>query len=604
MISLGIQLCSVFYNILLIIVFFSKKRLKNYENKIFTTLIISNLIGLFLEIWSTYTVSHMDNIPVLNILCTRGYLVYLLFWIFLFTLYIFVITYNLKDNLFSYLKKVIVILSAFFTICICLILFLPLQYYTNNSVVYSYGPAVNILYVISFILIVVWLIKICLNYKKENQKKYLPIIFFIIGGVFIAYLQSVKPSFLLITSMETFVTVLMFFTIENPDMKLIRALNVARDQAEKANKAKTEFLSSMSHEIRTPLNAIIGFSEALKEENIQAKDEVNDIITASNSLLEIVNGILDISKIEANKIEIVNTEYNFKKVWDELILLTKGRLGDKPIELRFNYDYSIPDVLYGDYSRVKQIILNLLTNAVKYTKKGYIDMTVHSFKKDDICRLILSVEDTGIGIKQENIDKLFNKFERFDLEENITIEGTGLGLAITKRLIELMHGKIVVQSVFGKGSKFMISIDQRIINKRKEDILKDEPTDIKIFDGSDKKVLIVDDNIINLKVAARLLQNYKVQTTLCESGFECIEKIKNEKFDLILLDDMMPKMSGRKTLEHLKEDPNFNIPTVALTANAISGMRGKYLQSGFDDYLAKPIEKHELSRVLNKYLNK
>ena len=249
--------------------------------------------------------------------------------------------------------------------------------------------------------------------------------------------------------------------------------------------------------------------------------------------------------------------------------------------------------------------MNILTNSVKYTKHGFVDFKVNSIIKDDVCRLIISVEDSGIGIKKENIEKLFTKFERFD-EKNTTIEGTGLGLAITKKLVNLMNGKIVVQSVYGKGSRFTIAIDQKIVKgKTLEDIgqkLTDEFVEI---DATGYRILVVDDNKLNLKVATRLLTGYKAEIITIDSGFECIERINNgEKFDLILMDDMMPKMSGVETLHRLHENPNYNIPTIALTANAIEGMKEKYLNEGFDDYLSKPIDKLELNSVINKYLNK
>ena len=441
-----------------------------------------------------------------------------------------------------------------------------------------------------------------------RQKKYTPIFAFRLFGFVAMMIQKKYPGLQLITSLETFICYLMYFTIENPDIKLINQLNVAKDAAEKANLAKTEFLSSMSHEIRTPLNAIVGFSNMLLDDkNLpdSAKEEVNDIVMASDNLLEIVNGILDISKIEAGKLEIVNTEYDFNKVTTELIALTRGRLGDKPIEFITKIDESIPQVLYGDASRLKQICVNILTNAVKYTKEGSITFSINSVVKNNVCRLIISVEDTGIGIKQENLNKLFNKFERLDLKDNITIEGTGLGLAITKKLVDMMNGKIVVQSVFGKGSKFTVSIDQRIV---KNPTIKVEAIDTthEHIEVKNKTVLVVDDNKINLKVAERLLQTYGVNVECVESGFICIDNLKNgKKYDLILMDDMMPRMSGVETLQKIKaEIPEFDIPMIALTANALTGMREKYLADGFNDYLAKPINKDELNRVINEYLNK
>ena len=608
--SIFFQLCSLFYIFLLIVVYFSKKRLKSVENRLYILLAITNFLGLFLDIFSVFTIRNMNTHPILNFYISKFYLIYLLTWITLFTIYIFIISTKNKSNAKTKedITKIFTIFSIIYSLLVIAIIVLPLYYFNENNVVYSYGPSASLLYIVSGIYMIIWIICMISNLKNIKSKKYFPIFAYMIIGIAVIYIQMNNPGLLLMSSMETFVTFLMYFTIENPDLKIIEELNIARDQADKANNAKSEFLSNMSHEIRTPLNAIVGFSQALEEENLpdEAKDEVKDIIMALQSLLEIVNGILDISKIEANKLEIVNAEYDFNKVLEELVALTRARMGDKPLQFKTSFDPTIPTVLYGDHTRIKQIILNLLTNAVKYTKEGYINFKVDSVIKEDVCRLIISVEDSGIGIKEENINKLFSKFERFDLEKNITIEGTGLGLAITKKLVDLMNGKIVVQSTYGEGSRFTVAIDQKIV-KTPTITIKDqnEQKEVKAFDVSGKRILVVDDNKLNLKVAARLLKEYNVEIETIDSGFECIEKIKaGQTYDLILMDDMMPKMTGTETIAKLKQIEGYNIPTIALTANAISGMKEKYMKAGFDGYLSKPIDKLELNRIINDFLNK
>ena len=595
------------YTFLLSIVFFSKERINKKENNIYSYLLIETvallsfgIILYFMMKSSSYTMKMIMN---------KLYLFFNLLWTYLFTLYILSTLYS--EKLFNSKSSTIRnILIGFFQFI--LIMVLPLNFTINdNGAMFAYGISTIVTYFLSFIYVIILIYVLLSKIKFAKQSKYIPLYLFFVLGTFCTIIQAINPALFLVVPLEALLTAVMYFTIENPDAKMIEQLNKARDEAVKANQAKTDFLSSMSHEIRTPLNAICGFSNSLLENDgvsDDAKGDVKNIIMASDTLLEFVNGILDISKIEANKLEIIDSVYSFKKMYEELILLTKARIGEKPIEFKHSYDESIPEFLYGDGIRVKQVIINLLTNSAKYTKDGYIDFRINSIQKNNIIRLIISVEDSGIGIKKESIDKLFTKFERLGVEKQTTTEGTGLGLAITKKLVEMMGGKIVVQSIYGKGSIFTISLDQRMLtNEELTKVMKEKETEEKtdeIIDASGKNILVVDDNMLNLKVAERLLKAYKCNITLVSSGSECLDKVSNNKYDLILLDDMMPRMSGTETLQKLKEIETFNTPVVALTANAITGMKEEYINRGFNDYLSKPIIKEDLNRVMKKYLKK
>lgn len=594
----------LFCIVLLMILFFSKSRIDSKETKLYGFMLISSFFDIILvlaELIITYYFLDDVNMYLVKGLNKIDFIHYIM-WPTLLSLYTIYVTY-LDEEKYNKAKKIFLTLDI---IAIFIEFMLPINIISTKEAMGVTGIGPAFVFLISSFYVIVNIIILIKNYKKIKNKKNLPFLFFLIFIIIAMLLRVYNPTLIVIPAIIVYINMIMYFTIENPDVKLIEEIKIAKESAIKASNAKTEFLSNMSHEIRTPLNAIVGFSEALQSDEripVEAKEDIKDIVMASDSLLEIVNGILDISKIEADKLEIINTTYSPKKVFDELVVLTRGRLGfEKKIEFKTSFSSDIPATLYGDYARVKQIVLNLLTNAVKYTNEGYISFTVECVNiNKDLCRLIISVEDSGIGIKKDKIDKLFTKFERLDEEKNITIEGTGLGLAITKKLVELMHGKMVVQSIYGKGSKFTVSLDQKIVATKEKEEIK-EKTVVK-GNYKRKRVLVVDDNKLNLKVAERLLREYNLFVDEVASGFDAIDRINmGVPYNLILMDDMMPKMSGCETLKELKKNKDFHTKTVALTANAISGMREKYLSVGFDDYLAKPIKKEELEVILDKYL--
>lgn len=615
MIEFEIRFVCLIFTSLIALVFFLKKKIELQENFFYKNILIFTLC-----VNTTNFVSHyLANIyakdglteTFSNIFANINKLGSLFIVIITMNIlsYIMYISYaKYRDNF----KRNTIINTIIYFIIGIFIFILDFEVYQIGGVTSGQGSAVILTFGLAFINLIIALVIALLNIKKYD-KRYnaiyyiIPLLFFL--GLFVMF----HPQFNIYDLILSLLCYLMYFTIENPDVKLISNLELAKESAEKANRAKSDFLSSMSHEIRTPLNAIVGLSQDILLYKDKLPNEVledaDDIVSASNTLLEIVGNILDINKIESEKMEIIEKPYDLKKEINELVRVSTTRIGEKPIDFKLDMAVDLPYQLIGDKTHVKGIINNLLTNAIKYTDSGTINLNIKCVNRGDTCNLIISVMDTGKGIKEEDITKLFTKFERLDIEKNSTTEGTGLGLAITKRLVEMMNGKINVQSTYGEGSLFVVQLPQKI--GRQEELTPTEMINTKLImerlkgEFVGKRILIVDDNNLNIKVAKKALADFNFIIEEALNGEDAINLIKSGKnYDLILMDIMMPNMSGSTALKRLKELNGFNTPTIALTADAIAGAEEKYLSEGFVDYISKPFSKEQIEEKLRKVFQK
>lgn len=487
--------------------------------------------------------------------------------------------------------------------------------------------------ILHLFLVIAGLFSSILSDPKTNKQtvfmSFVAYLFFAILIVFkiIDYKHSIVPFIMLVFGVIFIQLQLMFLVNQITNYKKIISGNTESSQsmqllierkkqeAEEANKAKSIFLANMSHEIRTPINTILGLGEVILRESTDEKtlNYTKNINNAGKMLLSIVNDILDFSKIENNKMQIIPIEYSITSILDELVTFTKLHAKPKGLTVNTIFSPDLPGVLYGDEIRIKQIITNLLTNAVKYTKAGCITFKV-DYKEltDDKIMLSVEITDTGIGIKEENIPKLFNKFERIDENKNRSIEGTGLGINITENLLNMMGSRLVVKSEFGVGSTFSFELEQKVIDKTPIDTTnrsdkQNTQNFSETFTAEHANILIVDDNEMNLFVAKELLKHTKINITTVTDGKRCLEVTHDKLFDLILMDHMMPYPDGIETLKMLRNDESNickNIPVIALTANAISGAKEFYLNKGFSDYLTKPVEIKKLEEVLLKNIKK
>lgn len=597
-INLYVSICALLISFFLLINFFSKKRYDNKETKIFSYMLIFNFINTIFTLSIVFIEkTNIINIIFLKILNKLNNVIQL-GWIWLLFLYMLYMLCNNKEKKYNLIKIITVIINILLGI---LIFILPISFYNN---IYLNGLSETFSYIIYFVYLLFIIILTIKNIKNMSNKK--NIIVFTISLLLMLtalIIKKINPELLIISSIFTYINLIINST-EDPDSRLLLELQKEKEKTEKLNNIKIDFLTNMNYEFRTSLNTIVGFSECIKQEDsIDAcKNDADDIITSSQNLLEIINDVLDISKLETNNMKITEEDYKPLEIFENVISSLKPKLSEKEIEIKTNFNENIPYMLFGDSNKVKQIITNILMNSIKHTEDGSINFEVNCTSEKDKCNLVISIENTGKTIKKEN--KSSNNLKEFN--KNI-VEQSELEFLIAKKFVDMLGGKIVLDEKNINKTKVTIYLNQKIkmqgvpliaeISKLEESIKPQQE------DYSDKKVLIVDDNKMNLKVATRLLKNYNIITTEVLNGDEAISKIKNnEKYDLIFLDDKMPQKNGKETLNEFKKIKGFDIPVIVLTANVLEGMKEKYIEEGFDDYLAKPINKEKLKKILNKFL--
>ena len=588
-------LYALILSITLNIMYFIRKHINSNEAKIFSKILFSNLLGLMLELMCIYMSNKFSPTSLPAIIFTRAYLIYLITYLLFMTLYNYVLCYTTeKQKKLEHYKKLRNISYTIYAVCVVVCMALPLQ--TEKG--YAIGPAVNFVYLCSTICINVWFIPMIKNRKIIEHKKFVPLYIFILLIIIVAIIQRIYPQATLITIVEFLIVFIMYHTIENPDMKMLDEVHKAKVISDNANEEKTLFLYNMTNEIRGITKDIDKETDNILDETDNKKIDVEEINNSARNIkgstakfTTMTNEILDISSIDSASVRIYNEKYNIKRLLKELVGIYKPKAQNKNLDFRVSIASDIPEYLYGDGINLKKVLTIILDNSIKYTNNGYIEFNINTIIKGDIARLIISVEDSGIGMKAEDINKIFTKKQ--EREDNHNLNNN---LYNAKRLITLMNGTIVPSSSYGSGTTIKIILDQ------KYDTID---TDINKYDNiyDKKKVLLIDDSPSSEKLFNKILSGTNIELTSVKLGKEGLEKIRSkEKHDLILLDEELEPQNGHIIMRKLLEIRNFNIKVILLTKDNKYDYDDSYLQEGFTDYIIKSSDKEEMLNKINKYL--
>lgn len=587
--TIFLTIISFFYSVLLMIAYFSKDKIKTLENKVYSKLIIINFIGIILELFCTIFAGYAKDYLVFYTILNKLFLVELTIWCSVFSVYVFLISSKKEKNeLKSYLKKVSIFHIVIDVITMFLIFVSPVQFNINDLgyVMYSYGPSVNIVFISSTLYIILMFTCLIRNFKNIKNKKYLPIYVYMVIGVLVGIVQKLHPEILAFTSMEAFITVIMYFTIENPDKKLLEEIHTSKKIADAANEDKSMLIYNMMNEVKSIASDINKSSEVILNSNNLEENRffAREIISSNNKLYSMANNIYNIDVIDDINVKTVKNKYNIKLLLKEVISKNKELFEDKDISFRFNIDSNLPNTLYGDSINLKNVLNTLISNSYKYTDKGYVELSVNAIFKKDIVRLIIKIEDSGIGIKAEDLEKCLNK----NTKDQNSLYGA-------RKTINIMGGNLLISSEYNKGTIVTIILDQKIYTDNNKDN----------YDNyvNNKKILIIDDNNSSIKLISKILDKHNILYDSSNLGKEALDRIrKGDKYDLILLDEDMPYMNGINVMNKFSKIKGFDTKVILLTKNSNIIYDDIYKDSGFSDYIIKPIDKDDLMNKINKYL--
>lgn len=603
---IGFPVLSLIYIIIFIAIYFSKRRINIFENKIVILLMCINGLGLLLELGCYLVMAYLkcEN-TFLGMIILKSYVAYIPIFNWILTAYIFVITssnyskenYNIKKLFYN-------ILLYFFPLTILMVIIsfvAPLNYNNIYPKYYTYGIATDLILYSMIILLPTWIIKCILSILKNDNKQinsrmYLLLVGIILIGSSGALTQLIDKSILIITSAETVMLTLIYFTIENPDMKLLDEVYKAKTISDNSNEEKTMFIYNMTNDIRAITKNIDASCDNILDEtgnkkvNIEVvNDNARDIKASTARFTTMTNEILDISDMDINRIKIYDKKYNIKLIIKELVQTYKKECNNKNIEFRSMIESDINEYLYGDSVNLKKVLTIILDNCIKYTNSGYIEFNISSIVKKDICRLIITIEDSGIGIKPEELAKILNN-NRNELDDVSDLSDT---LYNAKKLITLMGGAMLVNSIVNNGTKVKIILDQKIAEANKE---------INKYNNiyNNKRIIIADDNESSIKIFKKIFENSNITADYVNNGKELLDKIRNkERYDLILIDEDIKPQNAYIIIKKLKEIRNLNTKVILLTRNNNHEYNDDYKKHGFDNYILKPINKEKLFSIIN-----